>query len=133
MNWLKWSLIASFTFFGFAVLLAIIYLITPVLISALLGVPVSCSSDIQTTPSNIANAITEPCQKLETFFGMAIIILTIISALPAFAANIIASLEILKSPTISGFKKLLWLVVFWVFIGPVAVVVYYFTDRKLIK
>jgi len=138
-KYLKWSLVLTWALMAFAFLVVVLYTLTPTLISMMMGVsikgncgvPAAVSHGNGKTLSNISAAILNLCSTAQQFLGITAMLLIVAGALPALAANLIASLEVLQSP-MDNPRKAVWLVAFWLLFAFLAVTAYYLTDRKRI-
>ncbi len=133
-KWLKWALIASWILLIFAILSIIIYISVPSILSLVLGTPISgdCGSALSASTgaqSDLTFALMSLCSSAKSFVGMSAMLLIVIAGIPALISYILATLEVVRSP-MTGLRKAIWLILFWLFLGIIAVTAYYMTDRK---
>ena len=133
-KWLKWILIASWILVILAVLSIVIYIFVPSILSLVLGTPISgdCGSALSASTgaqSDLASAIMNLCSSTKSFVGMSAMLLIVIAGIPALISYILATLDVVRSP-MTGLRKAVWLILFWLFLGIIAVTAYYMTDRK---
>jgi hypothetical protein len=136
MDWLKWCTIIAVPLQLLLLASVVLYLFTPLIISAVTGAPASCDYGAGTVPggaASIGNALAGLCITTRSFLGMATMLLAVLSIPFTLAACLLASIEVATAPSISINFKLLWLVAFWLFLGAFGVALYYFTTRKVIK
>ncbi len=134
-NYLKWSSIAGASFALIIFLLALVYLLIPLIISSLTGIEGSCDSSCYgeatgSGSSNLAASLCELCNASKSFVGGLIMILILIGGFVVLIPMALTSLDILQSTKLSTPRKLLWAVLIWFFFGPFATLAYYLMEKK---
>jgi len=134
MDYVKWAIILSTLFLALPVILIIIYILTPFLISVLMGSSSMNGCDYAgpasgSGASSLGAAMSNLCNTAKSFLGVTAMILIVLASPVLFISNALASFEIFSSKGQSGGTKVLWLAVIWVFpaIGGLA---YLFKGRK---
>jgi hypothetical protein len=137
MDFVKWAIMLSALFLALPVICIVVYILTPFLISVLMGASAAGACDysgdaLGSGASGIGASVSNLCNTAKTFLGMTAMILIILSSPVLFISNALASFEIFSSKNQSGGTKVLWLAVIWVFpaIGGLA---YLFKGRKELK
>lgn len=74
--------------------------------------------------------IIVPVDSVRSILAIAAMLSIIVAAVSTLVPQIIATIEVAGSNKISNARKVLWIVLFWVLLGVIAVIIYYFLDRK---
>jgi len=120
---LKWSLIVPLLLLGIALILALLYLATPLILSWL-----APAED----PSTLTEAMSELRNTAQAFLGGLTMVLIIISGFFAFVFVVLTIIDVIQSKTIGVWEKIFWIValLFIAGIGFFVAVAYYFVRKK---
>jgi len=134
-KYLKWSSIIGVSFALIVFLLALVYLLIPVMISSLTGIDDSCDSSCYepntgSGSSQIANSLCELCNTSKSFVAGLIMILILLGGFVVLIPMALTSIDILQSTKLSTPRKLLWAILIWFLFGPFATLAYYLMEKK---
>ncbi len=134
-KYLKWSSIAGVSFVLIIILLALVYLLIPVIISSLTGIEGTCDSNCYgpstgSGSSQIASSLCELCNTSKSFVAGLIMILILLGGFVVLIPMALTSIDILQSKKLSTPRKLLWALLIWFLFGPFATLAYYLIEKN---
>lgn len=132
---LKWSIIVPFALLGLALLSIVLYVLVPIIISALTGIEVDadCGYPGVLVPADvppIQESVMGLCNASHSFLATVSMLLIIFSGLLSLIPMALVSFDIFGSEKMSGLRKVLWLAAMWMLFGLFAAAAYYFMERK---
>ena len=132
-KYLKWSIMAISFFLLLAVIGMIFYLLVPWILGLLIDVEDPCAYEPSMTdagPQGLTSAVYGLCTLSKSFIAVIIMVLLVIAGFMGFINMVLTTIDIFQSKTISAGKKILWIGVMWVILGPILSIAYYFTVKK---
>lgn len=126
-KWLEWSIMAPAVLMTLAIIGAVIYLMTPTVLAA-----IAASSGIGPGSCEFPGIWGEICMVSQTYLGSIIMILLVLAGAVSVVAWIVAAIDVLALPGLSGGERALWFIVvalFW-WAGPAIYYVVKKRDRK---
>jgi hypothetical protein len=132
-KYLKWTLIIPFFFIVLAVLSVLLYILTPVILSVMLGGDIiySCP-DIGSghDPQQLVASLYGLCSSLQVFLGVLIMVLIVLSGFCGFISMCVTTVDAATSKTISRGEKAVWILAMWLFAGLLVSIAYYFVHVR---
>jgi|WetSurMetagenome_2_1015567.scaffolds.fasta_scaffold43339_3 hypothetical protein len=137
MDLVKWAIILSVFFLIAPVICIVIYILTPLLLSLLMGAngADACNYDgasaASGSSSNLQGALSNLCNTAKSFLGITAMLMIVLASPLLFLSNAVVSFEIFQAKT-KGDTKVVWLAILWALpvIGGLA---YLFKGRKNFK
>jgi len=112
---------------------AILYLLIPSLLGLLIDVEDPCAygpSMADGGPQGLRSAVSELCSTSEIFVATITMIMIVLAGFMVSINIILTTVDIFQVKTMSTAKKILWLALMWLLLGPIASIAYYFIEKK---
>jgi len=134
-KYLKWCILAPVILMTLAIIGAIVYLVAPPVIDAIIGSHTEEGLDLGETCDFSAvhrGGLTTICEASGAFLGGTIMILIVLAGAIAAIAGIITAIDAATLPGLSGAGRLLWVIValLFQFVGPLAYYIIVRRDKK---
>ncbi|VVC04395.1 Uncharacterised protein [Candidatus Bilamarchaeum dharawalense] len=125
-KYIKWTLICSVALLLIAILLAVIYIITPVILTVIMGQNVC--DPVYGSTGTLTQSLTNLCNTSRSLIGMITMVAIIIAGFVMFLFTILVLIDLVTNPNLDN--KVVWIVGV-LFLGLLAAILYYqFVKKK---